>query len=198
MPAKYQCFHKKRQHKTTSQAMNGCKKWHYLNLKGHLEEKWVCSILYTTYRSASLLTVLLWVVPTWDRPERCIQIQMGPCAPDLKALLEHVHWLRYHYWQEFGNLEATGGFAAHCVILAQFRAADEHSTRDKARLFLLTHLYSVKCHSVRSDAGKECLLSKSREVPIWMQDKYRFKVPINSFSLVSVSIAFLHPCAACL
>lgn len=75
------------------------------------------------------------------------------CHPDLKALLHHVYWLCCHCWQENGSLEAAEGFATSSVTLAHLQPRDSYTSRDKARLFLLTHLYSVHCHTVRSYAG---------------------------------------------
>lgn len=79
------------------------------------------------------------------------------CHPDLKALLKHGFWLCCHCWQEYWGLEEAEGFANRRVTLAQSKPTAAYARRDKASLFLSTHLYSVHCHTVRSNAGGKWL-----------------------------------------
>lgn len=116
--------------------------------------EWV--ILFNTNRSASLLTAPISTVPMGLSWKTYTNTDGLLCHPDLKALLKHVNWLCYHYWQEVLNLEAEG-YAACSVTLAQFQTAQKYTARHKACLFLLTHLYSVNCHSLGSDASEEYL-----------------------------------------
>ena len=51
------------------------------------------------------------------------------------------------------SLEAAEGFATSSVTLAHLQPRDTYTRRDKACLFLFTHLYSDHRHTVRSYAG---------------------------------------------
>lgn len=108
-------------------------------------------------------------VGTWLMSQSIAMVPMGLCwrtytntdrllcRPDLKALLHHVYWLRCHCWQECGSLEAAEGFATSSVTLAHLPSRDAYTSGDKACLFLLTHLYSARSHTVGSYSSGEWL-----------------------------------------